>query len=112
MADLISVSVQDNQSVLVEASELDDGVVLAARPGAMAVSARESLDEMLTRIQPVVRSVGERLRSLPDGPQRISLEFGVKLSAEAGLVIAKATTEAHLVVTVEWQPGAEVSREG
>ena len=32
-------------------------------------------------------------------------EFGVKFSADAGVVIARTTGEAHLVVTLTWGTG-------
>jgi Trypsin-co-occurring domain 1 len=37
-------------------------------------------------------------------PSEVELEFGLKISAEAGAFIAKATGEAHIVVRVKWSP--------
>ncbi|MFE2032629.1 CU044_2847 family protein [Streptomyces scopuliridis] len=38
----------------------------------------------------------------PDG---VELEFGVKLMAEAGAVIAKTSAEGHMTVKLSWNPG-------
>lgn len=41
-------------------------------------------------------------------PDEIEVSFGVRLTAEAGAVIAKGGVEAHLDVTVRWaRPPAE-----
>ena len=35
----------------------------------------------------------------------MEIEFGVKLTAEAGALIAKSAVEGHLVVKLSWSPG-------
>jgi hypothetical protein len=35
----------------------------------------------------------------------VEIEFGVKLTAEAGALIAKSAVEGHLVVKLSWSPG-------
>jgi NTP-dependent ternary system trypsin peptidase co-occuring protein len=44
-------------------------------------------------------------------PDEVGIEFGVKLNAEAGAVIAKTSLEGHLVVTLRWarDPAADPS---
>ena len=49
------------------------------------------------------------LRVFRDGslrPDGVEIEFGVKLSAETGAIIAKGTAEGHLVVRLTWSPSA------
>lgn len=56
---------------------------------------------------------GARLRVFRDGslrPDAVELEFGVKLSAEAGAVIAKGSAEGHLVVRLNWSPEPSPTR--
>ncbi|WP_206440218.1 CU044_2847 family protein [Streptomyces scabichelini] len=90
-------------------SEDTDGVVRVARPGQVAAIAQESLQQSLDRIRPVAVAVWEKLRHLPETPDRVSVEFGIKLSAEAGLIVARGATEANFVVSLEWSrsPGDE-----
>jgi hypothetical protein len=38
------------------------------------------------------------------GPDHASIEFGLRLDASAGAVIAKAGIEAHFIVTLNWDP--------
>ena len=35
-------------------------------------------------------------------PDEVEIEFGVKLNAEAGALIARTGTEGHFQVTVRW----------
>ncbi|WP_234380096.1 CU044_2847 family protein [Streptomyces sp. CMB-StM0423] len=92
-------------SVRVEADEEADGIVRAARPGEVAASAGRTLQDALDGIRPVAAAVHERLRALPAAPDRVTVEFGVKLSAEAGVIVARGTAEANFTVTLEWESG-------
>ncbi|MFF7367601.1 CU044_2847 family protein [Streptomyces tricolor] len=50
------------------------------------------------------------LRVFRDGslrPDAVEIEFGVRLSAEAGAVIAKGSAEGHLLVKLSWSPGQQ-----
>ena len=38
--------------------------------------------------------------------RQVEIEFGVKLSAEAGALIARTAADAHLTVKLTWSPGA------
>ena len=37
-------------------------------------------------------------------PDEVTVEVGIKFVGEAGIVIARASTEANLVVTLKWTP--------
>jgi len=49
-----------------------------------------------------LRNPWEKLRSVESKPDEIEITFGVKLSTVAGAVIASATAEANLGMTVRW----------
>ena len=44
----------------------------------------------------------DRLTSLASPPDEVEVEFGVKLNAETGAVIAKAATEANFKINLKW----------
>lgn len=102
MSHVIEVPVDGSESIRVEVSEETDGIVRVARPGQVAAIAQESLQQSLDRIRPVVVAMWEKLRHLPESPSRVSVEFGIKLSAEAGVIVARGATEANFVVSLEW----------
>ncbi|MET9833399.1 CU044_2847 family protein [Streptomyces sp. NPDC006385] len=81
-------------------------------PGARMVSRGDGPDRAARTFEGAlegVRAAAESaLRVFRDGslrPDAVELEFGVKLSAEAGAVIAKGAAESHLVVRLSWSPG-------
>lgn len=45
----------------------------------------------------------ETLVGLPQAPAECELSFGVKLSSEAGVLLAKAGAEANFTITLTWK---------
>lgn len=72
------------------------------RPGQSVGNAADTLRDAVDRVRPAVQDIVDSLRTMPRRPDRITLEFGVKLTAEAGAVVAKTAAEAHFTVGVEW----------
>jgi hypothetical protein len=84
------------------------------RPGVRAVSLKDSAEELaeksaqaLDKAMDTVRGMAVRsvkaVKDLTDPPDNIEVEFGIKLDAEAGAMVAKAGTEASFNVTLSWQ---------
>jgi hypothetical protein len=88
--------------VMVEIDPPARGMVPASRVGEMAVIATETLQESLRRVRRVGQLVVEQMSSLPRQPAVVKVEFGVKLSGEASVVITKAAGEANFVISLEW----------
>ncbi|MFN3763514.1 MAG: CU044_2847 family protein, partial [Anaerolineae bacterium] len=55
------------------------------------------------KVRPVAEAVVRKLRGLSDPPDQVEVEFGLKLSAEAGAFLAAAGTEANYKVTLTWK---------
>jgi len=89
--------------VLVEIDErLDVGIQRVARDERGVARAAADLDKALDSVLPAAGRLFEKLETLK--PSSAALEFGIKLSAEAGALIAKTAGEAHFNVTLSWQP--------
>jgi hypothetical protein len=89
--------------VLVE-FPVEGGVHQIARsPEELAKKSGEALDQAIGSIQ----GMSARFRRAVDGmtarPSSVELQFGVKLTAEAGAVISKVSGEASLNVRLTWQ---------
>ncbi len=102
MRELIEVPLDDGGVVLVEVEEHQDGIVRSARPGRVVATATESLQASLDRIRPVATALVGKLRDLADGPEEITVEFGIKWSAQAGVIVAQAAGEANFKVALRW----------
>ncbi|MFD4259909.1 CU044_2847 family protein [Streptomyces sp. NPDC058534] len=103
MDGLVEFKTGDGVRVVVEGVEDEDGARLVSRGDGPARAAR-TFEESLEGVRAAAASA---LRVFRDGtlrPDAVELEFGVKLSAEAGAVIAKGTAEGHLVVKLSWAP--------
>jgi hypothetical protein len=105
MAYLVEFPVGDGEAVVVEMDEEQIGFVPAAvEPGKVAAKAAESFEAAIDKLLPALRTIEGRVRQL--GPDEVSVAVGVKLSTEAGAIIAKATAEANFTVTLKWTPGS------
>lgn len=102
MEGLVEFRTGDGAVIAVEAADDIRGSRLVSRDG--TVQAARTFENALDG----VRSAAEAaLRVFRDGalqPDGVEIEFGVKLSAETGAIIAKGTAEGHLVVKLTWTP--------
>ncbi|MEU4116467.1 CU044_2847 family protein [Kitasatospora sp. NPDC028055] len=99
----------DSGAFIVVAVEEDNssGARRVGRADDVVRQAKQTFDGALESIHTAAESA---LRVFRDGslkPDTVEIEFGVKLSAEAGAVIAKTAVEGHLVVKLSWKPGAD-----
>ena len=110
MKRLVEFPLQEGGTLLVEVDEPEGyaetttrgGVVKASRPSEIADKAKDTFEDALDKIRPAAQSIIDKLRELHDAPDEIGVEFGIKLSAEAGMFIASASVEANYKVTLKW----------
>jgi len=108
MNQLVEFPLQDGNSIIVEVDEPGDaGLVRAARPGEIVAKAQQSFEDALDQVKPAASAIIAKLRNLHDGPDEISVEFGIKLSAEAGAFIAAAGIEANYKVALKWSKSSK-----
>ena len=110
MKRLIEFPLEDSEGsddyivVEVDESELEPIVELAARdPGQVAKRARQTFETALERIKPAAGAIIAKLRGLGDPPDEVSVEFGLKMTAQAGAVVAAAGAEANYTITLKWR---------
>lgn len=103
---LVQVPVDDAEGgavVLVESDRGDvpGGLTLAApEPGQAAARAARSLSASLEQLEPVLRTLKDKL--VASAPEHFTVEFGVKLGGETGIIMAKGTAEVNLKITMTW----------
>ncbi|OIK02695.1 hypothetical protein BIV25_02570 [Streptomyces sp. MUSC 14] len=111
MDGLMEFRTEDGALVLAEDVSTRPGARLVSRGDGPALAAR-TFEGALEGVRAAAASA---LRVFRDGslrPDEVEIEFGVKLSAEAGAVIAKGSTEGHLVVKLSWSAGPGVPEQG
>jgi NTP-dependent ternary system trypsin peptidase co-occuring protein len=76
---------------------------VARRPGDLAVDAGKSFDAAVDAVRPAAASIVEKLMGLPRPPDEASVQFGLKLSLNAGAIIASSSAEGNFTVTLTWR---------
>jgi hypothetical protein len=105
MSELMSIALSGGGEVLVEVSGNDPGIRRASRAGDVIVASADSLQAALQPIRTAAEAALDAFRKA--GPNEVEIEFGVRLTAEAGAVIAKSGMEGHLTVKLTWRDGSD-----
>src|SRR3954447_896550 len=89
--------------VLVE-FPVEGGVHQIARsPEELARKSGEALDQAVESIQGMTARFRRAVEGMVERPSSVELEFGLKLTAEAGAIISKVSGEASLNVRLTWE---------
>ena len=87
--------------VFVEVANDTVGTERISRDEVGVLQAETRLDEALQGAQPAIRAVLETMRELVQ--EEHVVQFGIKLNAATGVVVAKTAAEGHFVVTITWR---------
>jgi len=79
-------------------------VTRSARPVEVAATAAETFEQAVAGVAPAARALVSKLRSTAE-PSEIELEFSLKVSADAGVIIARTGGEANFRVLLKWAAG-------
>ena len=69
----------------------------------LAKRSAEVVEAAMGTIKAMAQRVGALHNEMPNEFTRIEIDFGIKLDAEAGALLAKAGGEASLNVTLTWE---------
>ncbi|MFC9424184.1 CU044_2847 family protein [Streptomyces sp. NPDC056987] len=105
MTALMEFTTDSGATVTVEVAQDAPGARPVSRANSLTQAGR-SFDAALQGIRAAAESALTVFRDGSLRPDGVELEFGVKMMAEAGAVIAKTATEGHLTVKLSWNPGA------
>lgn len=72
-----------------------------ASPDGIPEKAQKSFTEAIKGISPIARSIVDQMSIL--NPDSFSVELGIKLNAQAGVVLASTATEGHCKITINWK---------
>ncbi|MFG2986400.1 CU044_2847 family protein [Streptomyces sp. NPDC048258] len=99
----LRVPFENGETMVVELPEgQDSGVIRASRGEALVESSAETFEAGLGRVRRVAEAMLHRLTDLPRSPDHIRATFGIRITAEAGLVVAKGSGDAHFELELEW----------
>ncbi|MBI1298955.1 hypothetical protein GC175_28830 [bacterium] len=109
MTSIVKFDLDEGDSILVEIDEPVKGQrtsgMVPASPNAADVveKAKVSFDAALDKIRPIATTAISKIRQISDPPDEVEIEFNLKMSAEAGVVLSSVAGEAQFVVKMKWK---------
>ncbi len=98
-------TIDENAPILVEFAPAP-GVMRTAIPTSPADIAKES-EKAIASAMNTIRAMAERVAAtidaISDRPSTVEVDFGLKLTANAGALVASASTEASFLVKLTWE---------
>jgi hypothetical protein len=104
---LVEMPLEQGGSILVEVDDVRSGpVTRGGRAEDMVTTAGESLEQVLGKLGPAVQGIVSKLREGTDWPDQVEVEFSVKLSAGANVIITRTEGEANFRIALRWSRAA------
>jgi hypothetical protein len=91
-------------TILVESNDPtpEQGQTRVSLGGAMAEQASQGLDEALATVKPIAAAAIRHLSEAVADASEIGIEFGIKLTAKAGVILAGVAAEGNFTVSIKW----------
>jgi len=102
------MDLEEGGAVLVEVADAvsardpDAPVTRGGRVDDLVTDAGGTLEHALDQLGPVVKGVVTKLREAADWPDEVEVEFSIKLSADANVIIARSGGEANFRIALRW----------
>jgi hypothetical protein len=100
------LSTQQDTMVVVEVEEPEvGGYERAARAPELAQKVGQSFEAALEKVMPIARTIVAKLQGLGDSLAEAEVEFGLKMDAKAGILLACGGVEANFKVSLKLKRG-------
>ena len=97
----VVVEVDDDQAGPIQVGTIPAGPIQAGRRlGEVAKEVATTFEDALSGVTSAAQAVSRELRTLE--PDELTIQIGLKMTAELGAIIAKAGGEANFSVTMKW----------
>ena len=105
MKRFVKFPLEDGSIVTVETDEPEPagGLVRAGRSDEIIGEAGQTFESALEALQPISSALIEKLHSAAVPPNDIEVQFGISLSAAAGMIVSKVGADANFKVTLSWK---------
>jgi len=98
MRQLVQYDLDSGGAVFLEAHELEPGVERTAKGDTVAAKVTTTFEAAFDSVRPAADALLGKLRSSVGPPHQIEVEFGIRLNAKAGAVIAASEGEGYFKV--------------
>lgn len=99
MSKLLELTSSDGEtSFFIESTEVEGSSGLQQASGHV----EKEFDKLLNRVKPFCESIINNFQDLSIKPDTASAEFGLSVSAEGNIFVVKASGEATIKITLNW----------
>lgn len=101
MKQIVEFRLENDESILIEVNEPDDSRIGIGND--VVETAQKTFESALEKVQPVASAIMTKLRSLKEPADEVEVKFGIKMSAEFGVIVASGNTEVNYEITLKWK---------
>ncbi len=103
MAKYVDFSLGQNENIRVEIADGEERVTRGKDGKDVVEKATVAFEQALAKLKPMCAAIVRQIRDAVEQPEEFSVEFGVKLNAEAGVIVASTAAEANLKISIKWK---------
>jgi hypothetical protein len=96
-------ALKDGGTILIETEPAAGNVAKVSRAGDIIDQGQTQLEAVLEKIKPVASAIINTLRQPVNAPTEVEVEFGIKLSAEANVIISSTAVEGNFKIVLKWK---------
>src|SRR5262245_3972430 len=115
MTHYIETQIKDGSTIRIEVADTTKAGVGFSRSAATTEisteEAKEAYNQLLTTIRHCANGVIETLQNLEALPSTASIDFAIKIDAEAGAMVAKSREDAQFRVSLSWKQAEPEKKE-
>ena len=101
---LIEYSEKGKDNIIVEVkSEAGQHIGDVAIGGEVLSKATTTFQDAMAKVKPAAEAIVSKFKELSDSPDEVTVEFGVKINAELGAIIASSGVDANFKVMLKWK---------
>ena len=101
---IVEFPLEHGGAVLIETADpIQAAAVRGVQPAQVIDKAKQTFDSAISKLTPIAECIIKELTTSVNAPSEITVEFGIKMNAEAGVVLAKSSIEANFKVTLTWK---------
>lgn len=100
---LVEFELESGDSIFVEVKEIEETDGRISLPGDMIQKAQDTFEVALEKVKPIANTIITKLNSLNQPADEVEVKFGLKMTAQAGTIIAGASADANYEITLKWK---------
>ena len=102
MKEAVEFPMEAGGSIQIEIEDAKGLKPVARGAGRRVKEATETFEQALGGVKGVAKSLHAQLSGMDIKPDSVSVEFGIKLSASAGVIVASGGGEANFKIAMTW----------